>query len=131
MHGSRIFFQGGWGGSRPDARKQLDVVVFCPQLILQRVQWFYYFYYYLKLFFSKGPEGSNIFQGDPMLISTETHIACDFPGWWVSGPPIPPSGSAHESGCFTKCLYISSHALSKAFEPSKKWCPMHITANCA
>ena len=60
-----------------------------------------------KLYLIKNPEGSNIFQGDPtfsrvgggggggvqMLISIETHITFDFPGG--SGPPIPPSGSAH------------------------------------
>ena len=51
------------------------------------------------IYFSKDPEGSNIFQGGgsnfyqrgwgvQMLISIETHIACDFPGKW-SGPPIP------------------------------------------
>ena len=58
-----------------------------------------------KLYFPKDPEGvqhftggSNFFQGGgggwvQMLISIETHITCNFPGG--SGPPIPPSGSAH------------------------------------
>ena len=32
-----------------------------------------------KLYFSKDPEGSNIFQGVQMLISIETHVPCDFP----------------------------------------------------
>ena len=48
------------------------------------------------LYFSKDPEGSNIFQGGgvQMLISIETHITCDFPGGGV-WTPYPPSGSAH------------------------------------
>ena len=44
-----------------------------------------------KLYFSKDPLGSNIFQGGgvQMLISIETHITCDFVG--AGGPdPLPP-----------------------------------------
>ena len=53
-----------------------------------------------QLYFSKDPEGSNIFQGGGGLtfprgvqihISLETHINCDF----LPPPPPPPSGSAH------------------------------------
>ena len=32
--------------------------------------------------------GPTFSRGVQMLISIETHIICDFPGW--SGPPIPP-----------------------------------------
>ena len=59
--------------------------------------------------FPRFQKGSNIFQGDgsptftirgggggvQMLICIETHRTCDFPGG--SGPPILPSGSAHEA----------------------------------
>ena len=51
-----------------------------------------------KLYFSKDPEGSNIFKGGSnffpggveMLISIETHITCEFPGG--SRTPITPLG---------------------------------------
>ena len=50
-----------------------------------------------KLYFSKDPEGvqlfpggSNFFQGVQMLISIETHIACDFPGGGGVQTSIPP-----------------------------------------
>ena len=47
--------------------------------------------------FSSGGGGGNIFQGvgwgSNRLFPIETHITCDFPG--VSGPPVPPSESAH------------------------------------
>ena len=63
-----------------------------------------------KLYFSKDPEGSNIFQGgggDPtfsrggggiqMLISIETYITCNFPvGGGGGGQTLyPPSGAAY------------------------------------
>ena len=57
-----------------------------------------------KLYFSKDPEGVQLFTGGgggrvqlfpgggvQMLISIETHITCDFPG----GGPDHPSVSAH------------------------------------
>ena len=56
--------------------------------------------------FSRFQRGSNIFQGrsnffqgggggSNSLFPIETHITCDFPGGGgVSGPPVPPSGSA-------------------------------------
>ena len=68
--------------------------LFCPQLILQFIEGVQYF--------SKDPEGSNIFQaggggsnffqgkGVLIMISKETHITCDFLGGVGSGPPIPP-----------------------------------------
>ena len=45
--------------------------------------------------------GSNFFQGGgggQMLISTETHITCDFPGGVQT--PSPPSGIAHVKSFF-------------------------------
>ena len=44
--------------------------------------------------FSGGRGGPASSGGVQILISIEPHITCDFPGG--SGPPIPPSGSAHE-----------------------------------
>ena len=48
--------------------------------------------------FSRGgqlfPRGGGC-PNDNFYISIETHITCDFPG--ESGPPIPPSRSAHVS----------------------------------
>ena len=46
-----------------------------------------------KLYFTKDPEGSNIFQwggGVQIHISIEPHITCDFRGGGGSGPPKPP-----------------------------------------
>ena len=56
-----------------------------PMVLLQR-----------KLYFTKDPEGSNIFQreggGVQIHISIEPHITCDFRGGGGggSGPPKPP-----------------------------------------
>ena len=46
-----------------------------------------------------------------MLISIETHITCDFPGG--SGPPIPPSGSAHVINVFVWSLHIHELQVSR------------------
>ena len=97
---------GGGGGGGVQARRPENSLynVFClyffsPQLILQfteRVQ----NYTFPRI--QRGPtvsRGMYFFQGGggggQILISLETHIICDFPGG--SGPPIPPSGSAHYS----------------------------------
>ena len=100
------FFSGGgeWGGGAgPTARKQ-SVQRFLP-IFFQSSTDFTVYREGPKLYFSKDPDWSNSFQGDllfpggggggQILISLETHIICNFPGG--SGPPIPPSGSAHDS----------------------------------
>ena len=47
--------------------------------------------------FSRGV-GVQLFPGGSnCLFPIETHITCDFPGGG-SGPPVPPSGSALETG---------------------------------
>ena len=46
---------------------------------------------HIKLYFSKDPEGGNIFRGGggvQMLISIGTHITCDFP--WGGPDPLSP-----------------------------------------
>ena len=75
------------GGQGPDL-----FLVFSPQLILQFQRGSNCFIAG-KTILSKAPEGVKHFQGGPtvgvrMLISTETHITCDFPRG--SGPPSPP-----------------------------------------
>ena len=53
--------------------------------------------------FQRGPTfsrglGVQLFPGGSnCLFPIETHITCDFPGGG-SGPPVPPSGSALETG---------------------------------
>ena len=106
MRGSRNVCQGG-----PGLTVSLDNVFFLLLLSstyfsLQFTKGVHWVYCREKLYFSKDPEGSDIFQGVQlfpggggglqMLISVVTLITCDFPGG--SGPPTPPpppSGSAH------------------------------------
>ena len=79
------------------ARKQSGQVFFLffsPRLILQfteGVQWFYYRENYTFPRIQRGSNisrggGSNFSRGVQMLISTETHITCDFPGVGGGGP---------------------------------------------
>ena len=94
-----FFFRGG-GGSRPDRQHIFFFSFFKSStyftangIISEKT-----------ILFQGSREGltffqgrSNFFQGGvQMLISIETHITCDFPGGG-SGPPNPPSGSAHVS----------------------------------
>ena len=124
MRGSRNFFSGGGGGggaSRPDSQKTvwtmfLVVVFFSPQLILQfteGVQWFYYRENYT---FPRIKRGSNIFQGGPNFFQGGPNAFYRNPynmwfsrgGGGVSGPHIPPSGTAH--------VYIYIYILARQFE---------------
>ena len=83
MRGSRNLCQRGRGG-RPDCWKTITTTLFLT------LNWFYSF--------TGGgggvqhfSGGSNFFRGGggiQMLISTKTHITCDFPE--ESGPPVPP-----------------------------------------
>ena len=81
MRGSRNFLSGGRGGGG-----RLHNLFYS----LQRGSNGFITHFPGGPTFSRGWGG-----GVQMLISIETHITitCDFPGW--SGPPIPPSGSAH------------------------------------
>ena len=89
MHGSRNFRQGGPGQSDKKNSDNLFFFFFSPQLILQKSNG----QFQRNLSFFNVPGGSNFFQGGSnCLFPIETHITCDFPG--VSGPPVPPSGSA-------------------------------------
>ena len=67
---------------------------------------------------------SNIFQGGPrgvqMLISIETHITCDCPGG--SGPPIPPSGPAHDSYILVASSWPPPPSTGYKIRPTKPRC---------
>ena len=101
---------GGGGGSRPDSHKTAWTrFYFSPQLILQFTEGSNGFiaektFPRIQRGSKHFPEGGPTFSmggGVQMLISIETHITCEFPGW---GPdPLSPTGSAHENceGLFT------------------------------
>ena len=97
MRGSTNFCRGGGGGGGPGptARKQPGQRFYLSsQLILQFTEGVQWFYLQRKLYFSKDPEGSNIFQGGGYnFFQREMHITCDFQGGGQD--PYPPSGSAH------------------------------------
>ena len=86
MRGSMIFLSGGGGGGGGGGSRPLNLIYSLqrgPMDLVHIFQW-----------------GVQLFQwGVQMLISIETHVTCDFQVGLDpilgSGPPIPPSGSAH------------------------------------